>query len=310
MENLSCNEAKKMDLVNYLFSLGHQPVKIRGNDYWYRSPLRNEKTASFKVNRKLNVWYDHSLQKGGNLIDFGILFHRCSISELLQKLVPQNTVSFQSPKPFDPPASFSPAGEKGKIIILDSRHNIKLSALKEYLDYRRIPLEIANQFCKEVDFHLYDRKYTVIGFQNSAGGFELRSASFKGSSSPKDVTELGQDLSKDIIVFEGFMDFLSYQAIHQAKFILQPLQQINFLILNSIGFLEKMKPKLEQYPSIHLYLDSDKKGVEVTTDALAHSEKYRDESLVYENYKDLNEYLMKGQRDTKQTQSRSRKLSR
>lgn len=67
MEKLSCIEAKKMDLVDYLFSLGHQPVKIRGNDYWYISPLRNEKTASFKINRKLNVWYDHSLQKGGNL---------------------------------------------------------------------------------------------------------------------------------------------------------------------------------------------------------------------------------------------------
>jgi Toprim-like/CHC2 zinc finger len=299
-----------MDMVDYLFSLGHQPVKIRGNDYWYVSPLRNEKTASFKVNRKLNVWYDHSLQKGGNLIDFGILFHRCSISELLQKLGQQTTRSFQPLKQMDHPASFSPAGEKGKIIVLDSRHNIKLSSLKEYLDYRRIPLEIANRFCKEVDFHLYDRKYTVIGFQNSAGGFELRSASFKGSSSPKDVTELGQDLSKDIIVFEGFMDFLSYQAIHQARFIMQSQQQTNFLILNSIGFLEKLKPKLEQYPSIRLYLDRDKKGIEVTTDTLALSDKYRDESLAYENYKDLNEYLMKGEQEIKQSQNRGRKLSR
>jgi hypothetical protein len=310
MENLSCIEAKKMDLVDYLFSLGHQPVKIRGNDYWYRSPLRNEKTASFKVNRKLNVWYDHSLQKGGNLIDFGILFHRCSISELLQKLGQHTTLSFQPSKQLDHPASFSPAGEKGKIIVMDIRHNINLSALKEYLDYRRIPLEIANRFCKEVDFHLYDRKYTVIGFQNSAGGFELRSASFKGSSSPKNVTELGQDLSKEIAVFEGFMDFLSYQVIHQARFIMQSQQQQNFLILNSIGFLEKMKPKLEQYHSISLYLDRDKKGIEVTTDALALSDKYRDESLAYENYKDLNEYLMKGQQEIKQSQSRGRKLSR
>ena len=171
-----------MDLVDYLFSLGHQPVKIRGNDYWYRSPLRNEKTASFKINRKLNVWYDHSLQKGGNLVDFGILFHRCSISELLQKLGQQNPLSFQNSKPLDHPASLPSAGEKGKIIVMETRQNIKLSALKEYLEYRRIPVEIANRFCKEVDFLLYDRKYTVIGFQNSAGGFELRSANFKGSS--------------------------------------------------------------------------------------------------------------------------------
>lgn len=310
MEKLSCNAAKKMDLVDYLFSLGHQPVKIRGYDYWYRSPLRNEKTASFKVNRKLNAWYDHSLQKGGNLIDFGILFHRCSISELLQKLVQQNNFSFQSTQSFDYTTQPPLAGEKGKIILLDTRQNIKLPELKEYLDYRRIPLGVANRFCKEVDFLLYDRRYTVIGFQNRAGGFELRSAKFKGSSSPKDVTELGQDLSKSIVLFEGFTDFLSYQAIHQAKYILQSQQQPNFLILNSIGFLEKMRPKLEQFPCIHLYLDRDKKGIEVTRDTLAISEKYQDESLLYKDYKDLNEYLMNGQQDAKQSQRKGRKLIR
>ena len=237
--------------------------------------------------------------------------HRCSISELLQKLGQQSILSFQNPKPLDHSSSLPSAGEKGKIIVMDTRHNIKLSARKEYLEYRRVPLNIAYRFCKEVDFLLYDRKYTVIGFQNIAGGFELRSANFKGSSSsPKDVTELGQDLSKEIIVFEGFMDFLSYQAIHQTKFTMNPEQQPNFLILNSIGFLEKMKPKLGQYPSIHLYLDRDKKGIEVTKDALAISDKHRDESLVYENYKDLNAYLMKEQLEIKQSQSRSRKLFR
>jgi len=31
--------------------------------YWYLSPLREEKEASFKVNRKKNVWYDHGIGK-------------------------------------------------------------------------------------------------------------------------------------------------------------------------------------------------------------------------------------------------------
>jgi len=63
-------EAKQIDLVDYLAALGHRPQKIRNKDYWYHSPLRDEKTASFKVNRSLNVWYDHGIGKGGNLIDF------------------------------------------------------------------------------------------------------------------------------------------------------------------------------------------------------------------------------------------------
>ncbi len=56
-----------MDMVEYLQKLGYQPQKIRNNDYWYLSPLRDEKTASFKVNRKLNAWYDFGLGQGGNI---------------------------------------------------------------------------------------------------------------------------------------------------------------------------------------------------------------------------------------------------
>src|SRR5690349_21237349 len=95
MENklFTCARAKEIDLVDYLFSLEFKPAKIRNNDYWYLSPLRDEKEASFKVNRKLNMWYDFGLGKGGDLIDFGILYYKCSVSALLEKLK-QNSLSF------------------------------------------------------------------------------------------------------------------------------------------------------------------------------------------------------------------------
>jgi DNA primase len=49
------------------------------------SPYREETTASFKVNRSMNRWYDFGDGKGGNIIDFGILYHNCSVKELLIK---------------------------------------------------------------------------------------------------------------------------------------------------------------------------------------------------------------------------------
>lgn len=301
---MNCKEFNKLDIVDYLLSLGHKSVKINGNDYWYFSPFRDEQTPSFKVNRKFNVWYDHGLQKGGKLVDFGIRFYNCTVNELLHRMEHQNNFSFQQQKPHDQAASLSGAGEKEKIIVVDARHPIRFSPLQDYLQYRRIPLDIANRFCKEVDFNLYDRKYTVIGFQNSAGGYELRSADFKGSSSPKEVTLIGKDLSKEIAVFEGFMDFLSHQAMHHRKFIMLPKQQPNFLILNSIGFFEKMKPRLEQYTSIRLFLDRDNKGLEITKEVMALSKKYRDESLAYKNYKDLNEFMMNQNPEQRQSQRR------
>jgi hypothetical protein len=305
---MNCKEFNQLDIVDYLLLLGHKPAKINGNDHWYFSPFRNEQTPSFKVNRKFNVWYDHGLQKGGKLVDFGVLFYNCTVNELLQRSGHENTFSFHQQKPHDQASAFSRAGEKEKIIVMDARRPIRFSPLQDYLQYRRIPLEIANRFCKEVEFNLYDRKYTVIGFQNSAGGYELRSADFKGSSSPKEVTLIGKDLSREIAVFEGFMDFLSYQAIHHRKFIMLPKQQRNFLILNSIGFFEKMKPRLEQYTSIRLFLDRDNKGLEITKEAMALSRKYHDESLTYKNHKDLNEFLMSQGTEQRQSQRRGRRL--
>lgn len=49
---IMCEQANQMDVVDYLEKLDHIPKKIRNNDYWYLSPLRDEKTPSFKVNRK------------------------------------------------------------------------------------------------------------------------------------------------------------------------------------------------------------------------------------------------------------------
>ncbi len=66
MENkiFNCGEARQIDMVDYLAKAGYQPQRIRDNDYWYHSPLRNERTPSFKVNRKINRWYDHGIGKG------------------------------------------------------------------------------------------------------------------------------------------------------------------------------------------------------------------------------------------------------
>jgi len=73
---MKCEEGNKLDLVEYLFSLGITPKKIRGNNYWYMSPLRDEKEASFKIDRNKNVWYDRGAGKGGTVVDGCLPFYR------------------------------------------------------------------------------------------------------------------------------------------------------------------------------------------------------------------------------------------
>jgi hypothetical protein len=83
---LKCNQARQIPIVEYLAQCGINPEYIRGNNHWYLSPLREEKHASFKVDARLNAWYDHGLGEGGNLIDLGIRLHHCSVEEFLARL--------------------------------------------------------------------------------------------------------------------------------------------------------------------------------------------------------------------------------
>ena len=159
-----------------------------------------------------------------------------------------------------------------------------------YLNNRSISQEIARQHCKEVDFCLNNRKYIAIGFQNISGGYELRSENFKGSSSPKDITFINAQ-AKSVVVFEGFFDYLSYKMMNQKSVN----QQTNFLILNSLSFFKKSMQLMEKHERVDLYLDRDTGGVKCTNEALQRdSTKYTNQSFLYEQKKDLNEWLNQG----------------
>ena len=163
---ISCREAKQQDLVTYLASLGHEPQRVKGDDYWYLSPLRQENDPSFKVNKKFNIWYDHGLGKGGNLIDFGVLYYGCTVKEVLQRL--HNYSSFQQPPsgPVFPPLEETGPDDKSRISIL-SASLIESRALIEYLNTRKISLDIAREHCRQVEFQLYGKQIIAIGFPNN-----------------------------------------------------------------------------------------------------------------------------------------------
>jgi hypothetical protein len=292
-ERLTCARLREMDMVDYLAGLGHQPTKIKGNNYWYVSPLREERTASFKVSRSINRWYDHGMGKGGNLIDFAILYHDCTVAALLKNMV--NNFSFQ------PPALLRThiMPKENTIQVIDDCC-IRSGTLVNYLKERHIPVEIANKFCREVRYQLNKKIYSAIGFKNDLGGYELRNPYFKNSSSPKGITTIKNGCQK-VAVFEGFFDFLSFLVLYQNG----PCFQWDFCILNSLSFFEKARPFLEQYNRVHLFLDTDPPGQNCSLAALKGSEKYIDGSSLYKGYKDLNECLVGGQKVNRNSYQRS-----
>lgn len=308
-----CKQANQIDMVDYLEKLGHSPQKIRNNDYWYLSPLREEKTASFKVNRSKNVWYDHAIGKGGTLVDFGKLYYQCTVKDLLFKLENEKgmIVSFHPQKNTIAGEKKELSNQSSKITIISSAE-INNPTLQNYLQSRHIPLDIARQFCQEIRFELYGKKHLAIGFQNPGGGYELRNHYFKGSSTPKEPRLINQSGEKELAVFEGFFSFLSFQTLLQLKdksTIKLPKLHTDSLVLNSLSFFEKSRDLMDKYDSIHLFLDRDTMGQQWTQKALRWSSKYKDQSKYYQRFKDLNECLVKSvDHELKQSRSRGMRL--
>jgi hypothetical protein len=153
---LSFSDAKKIPITGYLSSIGVEPAKIRGNNYWYYSPLRSEHDPSFKVNSKLNLWYDHGSGEGGTLIDLGARLHSCSVSEFVKKLSGgENDFSFHQPTPKE-------AENKLKIISVSELNSAELF---QYMRGRCIDEDVAFQYCKEVSFEIGDKRYLAVGFK-------------------------------------------------------------------------------------------------------------------------------------------------
>jgi DNA primase len=287
-ETFNCQKAKEIDLVDYLRSLGYSAVKKRNQSFWYLSPFRQEKTASFKVDHRKNLWFDFGAGIGGTIIDFGIRYHRCSVKELLYMLEQEQV----TPLPIHrPPEEQEKAPEK--ISIQDVRA-IADPVLKRYLASRNISLALANRYCCQIEFEIYKRKQRAIGFKNDLGGYELRNPEFKGSNSPKSVTHI-KNHPDTLLVFEGFFDFLSFHSYRDRKETCpEPFVKSSesFLILNSLAFFEKSWNIMESYHQIDLFLDRDRAGRETTEKALESSSRFRDRSELYRDFKDLNEFLI------------------
>lgn len=292
----SCSQAKQIDLVDYLETLGFHHQNIRNNDYWYRSPLRAENTPSFKVNRKSNLWFDHGTGKGGDIIDFGTQYFNCSISDLLQKL----SIYFS----FHPPArrttQFASQTKEHPMQIVNVSA-ITSPSLISYLTDRGIPAELANRYCKQVEYQLNGGNYKAIGFPNDAGGYEIRSRYFKGCTPPKGISFI-ENGAQEVAVVEGFFDYLSLLVLHQR----QGLPLTNFLVLNSLSFFDKARSLMQKHASVHLYLDKDAMGIKCTKGAIKLNGQFVDKSELYQGSKDLNEWLVKG----RQQQKKAHKIKR
>ncbi len=285
---MNIDDIKKISLVEFLNQLGYQPTGRDSKGLWFYAPYRSERKPSFHVNPRKNVWFDFGSGDGGDI--FTLAGELCDSTDFIRQ-AEYIAEKMQMPiaKPYKPePFIEQPTFEDVKISKLVS------PALLSYLVNRGIPADIAQRYCVQVDYKLHGKNYYAIGFENSAHGYELRNAFFKGSYPPKHITHIANSNAR-CNVFEGFIDFLSAERLG--------LNEGNdSVVLNSVSNVGKAIPTLAKYPLILCYLDNDTAGrAAVARLRREFGDRVSDKSALYPDHKDLNDYLqsLKPKKSTK-----------
>lgn len=290
----------KFPIKKYLAGRGIHPAKDKGYYGLYHSPFREDNTPSMKVDYDKNLWIDYGAGEGGTLIDLVMRLERCDAGEAMrlleQRIAGTTYVSSFIGKKLTPP-------ERAHSIIVEDVLPLENPALLSYLKERGIDLDTARGHCSEVHYRVADKSYFAVGFRNDAGGWELRNRYFKGCTSKASTTQNGG--YPTCLVFEGFMDFLSYLT-HKRN----PNPSHNIAVLNSVTNLSKVVPFIASHELVYAYLDNDEAGRRATAELerSCSNSTIVDQAYHYREHNDLNDYL-KSRRPVKEhKQSRGRKL--
>ena len=277
---MNCKEANEILITDFLHSMGIEPKRATGNSYWYLSPLRDEKSPSFKVDASINRWYDHGMGVGGKLVDLGVRLYQIGVTEFLDKISSQNfsnSFSFQKPKI-----------EAAKPVIKKVKA-LENKALLDYLNERGIcPTFIAEIFCNYVYYEIDGKHYFAIGFKNDLGGYEVRNKYFKGSIGPKAISTIIKNRTNSFALFEGFFDFLS--VFQQGGVV----TDFSFIILHSVNQIGRAIEELKKHNPDYIlsYFDNDNAGKLCFQNLKAAFPNSIDRSHHYEGHKDFNEMIM------------------
>ncbi|MCD8428633.1 hypothetical protein G1K63_03725 [Tenacibaculum finnmarkense] len=274
---MNCTQAKQINLFDYIKKLGFTLVKTKENQAWFLSPFRSEKTPSFKIDTKQNIWYDFGEGCGGNIIDFILKYKQCDIKKALQIL---GTESFS----FHQQQTVIKNQPNYTILSVDK---LKNQNLLNYLKSRKINIVIAQQFCIEIHYTFNNlKKYYGVGFKNNSDGYEIRNKYFKGCLGKKNITSFITN-KNTVCVFESWSDFLSYLTLKNK------ITNESFIILNSTAMVKKVVTEIKNFKEVKTFFDNDEAGSKATNFLIESANgKVIDNRIYYKNFNDLNDCLM------------------
>lgn len=278
-KKMNCEEVKeKINIRTVLESFNLFSVKENRKTAFYFALDREEKIPSFSVDFVKNIAFDFGTGKNYDVISIVQQMKKCSVSEALKYLEKFDFSTQKNDK--------IEQTDRGKNYVIRKVCEIKHPALIEYLKSRKVYEQ--RDLVKEIEYELNGKRYFGIGFFNNSGGVEIRNKYSKNCLGNKDVSLIENNLkiSYEIIVFEGFFDYLTYKNLEKKENLTS-----DYLILNSTAMLFKAEDKLKEYGKISLFLDNDANGNSTKSIIQKKFKNVEDCSFLYRDFKDLNEWV-------------------
>lgn len=276
---------KTIPITAYLSSMGIEPVKEQNGQLLYYSPFKDEHTPSFFVNPERNVFKDFTTNdKGGDVITLVRRLKACNFAKAVQLLEEFDGITHS----FSFSGSIKPYNEKKSTLTVQKVKSLENRALITYLgNVRGIPFAVAHKYVKECYFKVNGKNQFAVCFENDLKGLELRNVYVQLSTNPKAITTIKGADNSTALIFEGFIDFLSY-IVWQGK---EP--NCDVIVFNSISNIQTAISLLKTYQMVYGYLDNDNGGKTGMNSLMMAGVNVTDCRELYKPYKDVNDYLTK-----------------
>ena len=303
------------------------------------SPLREDFNPSFFIT-KYNTWIDYGTGEKGDIFDLIMRLENTADfkstvlkakeiyknlygeiptnkEEMIKNKIEKETREFEDNE-FIKNKKDNRVLEKKEKNVKSEKSNLKIIKVldkiedKNLINYftneRGIDLDILNRETQQLT--LYNKKtkkiFNAVGFKNISNGFELRNKLFKGSLGKKDITLKYAENKDNILLLEGFADYLSLLTILKNdkyrksndifELFYKNIEKFGFIILNSIVNISKILPFIKN-KQLFTLLDNDNAGIEATNKIKnefknSYTEMLDLTKILGEN-KDINDYLLK-----------------
>ena len=280
---MKIEEIRNISIESYLRIKGITPTREKGKSLYYAAVWREgDNPNNVHVDTERNVWYDYKDGVGGGIIELVMLIEKCSLPEALRLLSNRfANISIIQPRE-------RKLVDKVKTIAVTKVGDIYSYPIKNYLTERGISLDIAKKYCSEINYTFDNTKiYYGVGFKTMSESWVIRNKYFKGCTR-QDITFYDNN-SNSVVVFEGFMDFLSFIQLYGKI-------EYNVIVLNSIVNTKRNEHFIKIINSsdkVYLLLDNDADGEKTVKNLqLLYGEKIIDKSSLYKGCNDLNDYLL------------------